>query len=358
MSGTFRRFRPHVLIGAVALALAPGGLPVAAAESPGVAREMTFASTSISSAAAAASSHDLHVASFNVSGVLNDAKGRSHRPWSVRGKRVAQQLLGQDPSGQKGARADVIALQEANNSKQLSGGRTQYTDLVHRLNQWVEGNPYKAVDPRLDSNATRIAYNGNTLHLSKAGAYRWSAQEMKADGARMMAWGRFKVKATGKRFFFASVHLETARKNIRLRQWQQLVTVVPKLAKGLPVVIGGDFNSTRNQYDAARKMLPRMKKAGFGDALGQNGPGYLTFGQARAQHLVNANLNSVNKYQRHLAHYKQPTWVGQSVDYVFAGNQMKVKSWDLVADHAEGSYRLRGVIPSDHNMIRATLAFG
>jgi len=354
------RFRPQVVAGVVALALAPGGLPSAAAHSAIPASTSARTTTASGAASAAAGGqHYLHVASFNISGVLNDHKGRSHQPWKVRGKRVARQLLGHDPSGQKAVRSDVIALQEANNSRKLAGGRTQYTDLVHRLNKWTKGNPYKAANPRMNSNATRIAYNSSSLHLIKAGAYKWSAQEMRADGARMMAWARFRMKATGKRFFFASVHLETASKKIRLRQWKQLVAVVPKLAKGLPVVIGGDFNATRNyKGDAARKMLPKMRRAGFGDALGQNGPGYLTYGQARPQQLVNARYNSVNHYGRHLDHYKKSNWVGQDVDYLFASNRLRIASWGLVADHAKGKHRLRGVIPSDHNMIRAKISLG
>ncbi|MEP6815757.1 MAG: endonuclease/exonuclease/phosphatase family protein [Marmoricola sp.] len=358
MSRIGHRFGAQVVVGVVALALAPGGIPTAAAQGPGAASAGDSVSTT-TAARTARGHHYLHVASFNISGVLNDRNGRSHRPWQVRGTRVARQLLGQDPAGQRGARADVIALQEANTSRRLSRGRTQYTDLVGRLNRWVTGgNPYRSINPSLRLNATRIAYNSHTLRLQRAGAFRWSAQETRIDGERMMAWAWFRVRATGRRFFFASVHLESASKALRLRQWQQLVKVVPKLAHGLPVVIGGDFNATRNQHDAARQMLPRMRRAGFGDTLGQNGPGYLTFAHCRARHLVDANFFSVNHYGRHLAHYGHHNWVGQDIDYLFASNRLKVTSWELVADHRRGRDTIRGVIPSDHNMVRATIAFG
>ena len=125
--------------------------------------------------------------------------------------------------------------------------------------------------------------------------------------------------------------------------------------RGLPV-IGGDFNATRNQHDAARQMLPRMRRAGFGDTLGQNGPGYLTFAHCRARHLVDANFFSVNHYGRHLAHYGHHNWVGQDIDYLFASNRLKVTSWELVADHRRGRDTIRVVIPSDPNMVRATIA--
>jgi endonuclease/exonuclease/phosphatase family metal-dependent hydrolase len=252
----------------------------------------------------------------------------------------------------------VIALQEANTSERLPGGRTQYADLVLALNRWATGsNHYRAVRPSLDSNATRIAYDTRTVRLLRAGAYRWHAQEMRVDGARMMAWATFRQRATGRRFFFASVHLETASTDVRWRQWRELVRVVPRLAHGLPVVLGGDFNATRNTpHEPARRMLPRMRKAGFGDTLGQYGEGYLTYRQARPRRVVWAQFNSVNRFQRRLGHFPHHSWVGLDVDYVFASNRLAVPRWELVADVAPGSDRLRGTIPSDHNLIRVSVA--
>ncbi|MGI9155204.1 MAG: endonuclease/exonuclease/phosphatase family protein [Marmoricola sp.] len=356
-----RRLGVRLVIAAVALAIVPGGVPPASAAGIGHAPGAASARASSAAGSPARRAHRhryLHAASFNISGVLNDGTGRSHRSWQVRRKYVARELLGQSPVAQRSARADVIALQEANTSSRLRGGRTQYADLVHQLNHWTRGsNPYRAVKPGLHLNATRIAYNAHTLHLTKAGAFRWKAQELKADGARMMAWARFRLRSTGKRFFFASVHLETASRNLRLRQWQQLVHVVPRLAHGLPVVLGGDFNATRNhRHDTARQMLPVMRHAGFGDALGQSGPGYLPVAKTRPGHVVNARYGSLNHYRRHLAHYGSHAWVGQDVDYLFASNRLRIMDWGMVADHRKGSDTLRGVIPSDHNMIRATVA--
>lgn len=327
----------------------------------GLALLPTAATAAASDAALSRARHHapyLRVASWNISGVLNDGKGAKHRPWQDRRSVVARQLLGQAPVGQRGRPADVIALQEANTSKTLAHGRTQYTDLVHALNVRATGaDHYRAVRPRLASNATRIAYNARTLRLLRAGALRWRAQEMRVDGARMMAWATFRQVTTGKRFFFASVHLETASKDVRWAQWRQLIRVVPKLAHGLPVVLGGDFNVTRNmRHESARRLLPKMRKAGFGDTLGQYGAGYLTYQQARPKHVVRAQFNSVNKYARRLGHYKRHSWVGQDTDYVFASNRLSVRRWGLVADLPSGSDRLRGTIPSDHNLVRVTIA--
>jgi hypothetical protein len=71
--------------------------------------------------------------------------------------------------------------------------------------------------------------------------------------------------------------------------------------------------------------------------------------------VVRAQFNSVNKYQRRLGHYRRHSWVGQDVDYVFASNRLPVRRWALVADLAPRSDRLRGTIPSDHNLVRVTV---
>src|SRR4029077_740447 len=167
--------------------------------------------------------HYLRVATWNVGGILTDGKGGTpHARWRTRRTVVVRQLLAQGPVGQRGSPADVIALQEANSEKRLASGRTQYTDLVHLLNMRATGRDrYRALSKTLHSKATRIAYDARTVRLLDAGVVRWRAQESKADGPRLMAWGRFRHRSTGRRFFFASVHLETASKRVRKRQWKE-----------------------------------------------------------------------------------------------------------------------------------------
>ena len=63
----------------------------------------------------------------------------------------------------------------------------------------------------------------------------------------------------------------------------------------------------------------------------------------------------MNFYQRRLGHSWNRKYVGQHVDYIFASNRLEVRGWSLVADLAPGGRKLEGVIPSDHNLIRAKL---
>lgn len=297
-------------------------------------------------------SYDLRVASYNISGTLNDT--RRNAPWAVRKSYVAHQLLGLSPADQKSPPPDAIALQEANTSRRLAGGVTQYYDLLNALNASApESAHYSSVGG--NSNATRIAWNDKTLDLVSSGVLAFRAQEMRADGARMAPWAIFEVKQTHARFFFLSAHLETSSERVRRAQWNELIARTPSLSQGLPVVMGGDFNSPRKSRNnpTAASMLGPMKAAGFGDTLGQTGTGMVTTATSRAEAVVNGNYNSVNRFSRTLNWYPSSSLIGQDVDYLFASNALVVKKWEMVLDVAGRT--LRGVVPSDHNMIRSEL---
>lgn len=321
------------------------------------------ASTDATPPAITGGAYALDVATFNISGILNDTYRND--PWADRKDKVAQELLGQAPNNQMARAPDVVALQEANTTKKLASGLTQYTDLVATLNGHATGTDhYAAIDPSIQSLSTRIAYNDHTLALVRAGALKWTAQERVVDGDRYLAWGVFRVRSTGAQFFFASAHLETASESVRRQQWQQLIAQVPYLAGGLPVVLGGDFNSPRGAASGTlvnptgSVMLPKMKPAGFGDLVGQQGRGNYYLTTSRAEHSVNGNFNSLNKYVRELAHYTNPDIVGQDVDYLFASNNLEVRDWQMVFDEARtgtDEYSLMGTIPSDHNLVRARI---
>lgn len=303
-------------------------------------------------------SYDLQVASFNISGILNDST--APQPWAERKAKVAQQLLGAGPSDEPFAPADVIAVQEANTTR-VYGGLTQYTDLVQTLNDNRPSGSTAHYAAILDSSmSTRIVYNDTVLSLVAHDSFKWASQETVHDGLRYMPWAIFQVRSTGDRFFFASDHLETSNEPVRRAQWQQLINVLPALTQGLPAIFGGDFNSPRGAASGTlvnptgSVMLPKMGPAGYPDTLGQAGRGNYYISTSRALHVTKGNINSVNKYSRNLGWYPNTDIIGQSVDYLFASSALAVKQWALIADDG-GDYVLDGVVPSDHNMIRATI---
>lgn len=311
---------------------------------------------------------DVRVGSFNISDVSNDSKaaGELH-VWRERRPGVVDEILGQ--------RADVVGLQEANmstiHSSQLDFGDTQYDDLVGAIN--ARGAHYAVTDTdsyncqrawssqncdyvyRGASNSTRILYNTDTLEPVLTGSYRYQHQTAgRID--RYLAWGVFRVKATGGEFFFADTHLDSSDKVARQQEWSELIDQVNTLRNGRPVVVVGDFNTSK--FDTwAEKYLPLMKSEGYGDVLDQHYAQTLSPG-ARPQHLINSWVNSFNGYRRDVGVYSYKTkrdHIGNNIDWVFASNNLVVKEWQTVVNYNPDTLQVNGIIPSDHNMVRATI---
>lgn len=285
---------------------------------------------------------DLRVATFNLSGANNDPKASGeHRVWAERLPRVVSQILGENP--------DVVGLQEAHE------GTGQYTSLRNALN--ATGATYQITD--LDKGAsrgTRIMYNATTLSLVSKGAFPYSNQ-VAGKTTRYLVWATFRQVASGKEFFFASTHLSPDSSTVKGQEWRELIAKVRQLnTADLPVVVAGDFNTTKFSSLAA-EMLPAMKSAGFGDVMNQqyrvNPPV-----SPRAETVVNGWINSFNDYRRDITPYSYSTSrhkVGNSLEWIFATNSLRVKQWKVVIDFDPATLMIRGIIPSDHNMVSSII---
>jgi endonuclease/exonuclease/phosphatase family metal-dependent hydrolase len=312
---------------------------------------------------------DVRVASFNLFGVNNDAGASGdQRTWRERRPTVVRQVLGEHP--------DVIGLQEANQSNTYAGhldyGQTQYDDLVGALR--AAGGHYAVTNEsayncqkatsstscvptyRGASNSTKILYDTDTLTLVDQGSMRYQAQAAgKID--RYLAWGVFRVKATGGELFFADTHLDSYDADVRVAQWGELIARVNLLRNGRPVVVVGDFNTTKFS-SWAREMLPRMQAEGYGDVLDQQyqNPNAVS---PRAQSLVDAWIGSSNRFARDVRDFAyeeaRTTRIGNNIDWVFASNELRVKEWRTVVDYDPRTLQVSGVIPSDHCLVRATV---
>ena len=311
---------------------------------------------------------DVRVASFNIFGVNNDANASGdRRTWRERRPVVAKQILDRG--------LDVVGLQEANQSTIYPGvdyGSTQYADLKGALNATgahyaitneTSYNCQKATSStscvpvyRGASNGTRILYNTDTLDMVAQGSMRYAHQTAgKQD--RYLAWGVFRLKATGGEFLFTDTHLDSYTPSVRVAQWNELIARIGQLRNGRPVVAVGDFNTSK--YSTwAEDMLPRMKSAGYGDVLNQQYANNNAV-SPRAQVRINAWVNSFNDFRRNVADFgydeARTTKLGNSIDWVFASNELAVKEWETVIDFDPATLRVDGVIPSDHNMVRATV---
>ncbi len=282
----------------------------------------------------------LRVASYNVL-CENCSKGKAS--WAKRRAGVVATIREQDP--------DVIGLQEASQGS-IPGGGTQYNDILRRL-----GEPYRITDARRGASlAVRIIYNSDRVELLEKG----STFLPKGKSKRAATWAIFRQRATGERFFFLSTHLEPTNDkkgsnkyyNVRRRQANAVVDIIRRNnPDDLPVIAVGDFNSTK--WDRpSNAPYDIMERAGYADPLGN---GYRTRGAAPGAFVekrINTSYASYNMYKRKARNF--PGHVnGSNPDYIFV-SPMRVSEYETVVK-VDSAGRWVGVIPSDHNMLRATV---
>ena len=315
--------------------------------------------------------NDVRVGSFNISNVTYDPKATGdHRVWKDRRATVASQILSQ--------KLDVVGVQEANQSytysaNMVSGGN-QFLDLRDGLNakggnyELTNTNSYNCVKSTstykcvyADQGASgdnRIYYDTDTVRLVRSGSYQYAAQTA-GKNLRFMTWGVFEMKATGKQFLFTDTHLDPYTISVRIDQFKELVAQVKALKGTLPVVAVGDYNTSK-WSDYAGTVLPMMKNNGFGDVLNQvyrENP----IRSPRAEATRRLWVNSFNGWVRdghQLGYADARTKAGNNIDWIFATNSLRVKAWEVVVNMDATTLQLKGVIPSDHNLVRATLSLG
>jgi endonuclease/exonuclease/phosphatase family metal-dependent hydrolase len=343
------------------LATATCAAAAAALAAPGVAGASTMTSAS--------SSVDVRVASFNILTATSRPHG-NRLPWKKRRGAVVRQIMGERP--------DVIGVQEAyqgwNRQDRYVDGPTQFYDLRKGLTEagghyrLTNHNSYNCRNPRSSyhcqahyrgaSGGDRILYKTSTLALVRAGSYRYHAGASGSNNREYLAWAVFRIKANGRQFLFTGTHLSPTSRSVRLKQWKELIGKINQLRGSLPVVAVGDFNTQK--FDSiAKTMLPRMKGAGYGDVRNQTAF-RSEIAHPRAWHTVNGWFNSWNRLDRdtrHWSYWKNHSHAGNAIDWIFASNYLPVKEYKMVLNVNPATHKVVGTFPSDHNMIRATLAF-
>lgn len=267
----------------------------------------------------------------------------------------------------KGKSLDVLGIQEASQGP-LTQDRTrsQFDDLLMRLGPpWGITNAfrYNCVNSNTPnscqaqdhgaSQGTRIFYNTGRLTLTAQGSKLLPS--VAGENERFMAWAVLRQNSTGKSFFFVSQHLEGGSEDTALRKREAEVALSVIRAKNtakLPVISVGDFNSTRfntggnTPYDV-------YVKGGLVDPLGGAYKTTKTAPGATVERAYNRRVSSWNDFERKVRVGKAGWVNGSNLDYILT-TRMRVSEWETVVSmDAKGSFI--GRIPSDHNLIRATV---
>ncbi len=318
-----------------------------------------------SAARAASGSVALKVGSFNIKNVLF-AKNPT-QDWTQRRKVIIDQISREG--------LDVVGIQEAHNGHYLSvkfpDGPNQYLDLRNGLRktggdwQVTSAAAYNCKNAKTfhrcekkdrgASRSTRILYDARKVELLKRGSIEYKKQIAED---RYLVWAIFRARATGKRFLFTTTHLTSRNEKTRLKQWKQMVREVDKLKGRKPAIVTGDMNVQKYHW-IAQKMLPRMAAAGIPDVLNQQYRVNPTV--PRAERLVNAWINSYNHGRKNVSKFsfaQQRDKIGNGIDWIFASRDLAVETWKVVVDYDPETLRVIGVLPSDHNLVTATVRMG
>jgi Metal-dependent hydrolase len=315
------------------------------------------------------------VASYNIKCAGCETKGELS--WEARRAAVARTILGQKP--------DVIGIQEASQGNLKGSTLSQYDNL-----QALLGDPYRLTNAyryncatstsssscsyvnRGASQSVRIIYNAETLELLASGS-KLLAKVTSNDNKRYLAWAKLRQISTGKEFYFGTTHLQpnpagkttaydskyTPLRDTQAKQIRDELTRVNP--NRLPIVLAGDFNSRWNSPAATAGTYRNgpytiFTGAGYSDPLNSGSAAGRTLGPQPGMSRLDAEYYSANGYERKALRSANGS-VGTNIDYILVSNA-RATAWATVVDVDKRTGEFVGIIPSDHNLIRADLDLG
>lgn len=323
-------------------------------------KSRTSAKTAKVALATIPEAHRLRVGSFNVTvaSATANSKNPLERPWEERLPEVVKQI--------KAEKLDLVGVQEASAGRTTTG-EPQFQDLADALGEpWALTNDVRYCDTEDDyarcrngaGQNDRILYRTDRLELLNQGSRKLDAKGSYAVGnARFVTWAEFRDRNTDKRFLFFNTHLEPLGSGGKAVHAKQAAVILEEIKAQnpdkLPVILVGDFASTK--FAKPNTARDAFVKAGFVDSLGNTYRQKTTAG-SHAEKVVNGVWNSINYFKekpQKVSGYK----LGSYLDYILVSSAgIRVLEWKTVVGALDSKGRFAGVIPSDHHLVRATIA--
>lgn len=311
----------------------------------------------------------MRVASYNIRCTnCVEVLDENEEPWEIRRPFVAATIRAQ--------KLAVVGLQEASQSRLIDANGevtnvSQFEDLLAELKApWKAVNKarYNCLHPStmwkcepMDQGASKgnkIAYDSSQVTPLRNGSLL--LPKYADTGERYAVWAEFRHIASGKDFFFVTTHLEskgdpagsTLYYELRVKQMQAIIAMIKRHnTRALPTVLTGDWNSQKwtepanGPYDVA-------VKAGYVDPLGNTYRSKVAAPTATVEKRIRTEYASGNGFRRLAS--KSTVINGTYLDYILTTPRMRVAEWETVVK-VDALDNFVGVIPSDHNMIRATV---
>ena len=260
----------------------------------------------------------LNLMTFNV---RYDNPEDSLNNWKYRKDFAANMILFYD--------IDVLGTQEVLNN--------QLNDLLSALPHYAYAGVGR-LDGKKAGEYSAIFYKKDKFDLLDSGNF-WLSENPSAAGVkgwdaaceRIVTWVILREKKTEKKFAFINTHFDHIGKIARRESAKLLLSKVEEIAKGLPLFVSGDFNSTP-QSEVITMLTDKN----------------------RTNHLIDSRSIAPFIYG--------PAWTNHSfgedpmekrriIDYIFVNNKIKVEVEAVIAE------RLNNLYLSDHNPVLLKASF-
>ena len=217
--------------------------------------------------------------------------------------------------------ADLIGVQEALHHQltDIASHLKQYEFLGAGRDDGKQKGEYSAIFIRADR--FRIL-DQNTFWLSKTpdvpGSKDWDAAI-----TRVVTWARLQDKKTGRTFVIINTHFDHIGKESRKQSARILKDSAASISDGLPVIVTGDFNFTRDKEPYA--VIMQQSGMRLIDTAPANSPGTACGFVVDAKPCV-------------------------AIDYIFHSPHWKSQNYQVIQDHDGEHY------PSDHLPVIVTMS--
>jgi len=232
--------------------------------------------------------------------------------WPKRSHKVFQLIRKYDP--------DILGIQEAIYH--------QLTDLLHSFPEYS----YIGVgrdDGKTKGEFSAILYKKNRFNAENQNTF-WLSEHPEIPGSknwdaaitRVASWGKLRDTKTNELFLVINTHFDHIGKEARRKSAELLKLKASELGAGLPVIITGDFNCTRQE------------------------PPYAAIVQGDGIKLIDTAPASPPGT---FCGFKVNSMECRGIDYIFHSPQWATTGYTVIEDN-DGQY-----YPSDHLPVQATL---